>query len=109
MSFQDAYNKLEAAVKDLTTLTVRTFGADLTTVVSGPGVDFDKLVEKARTDGKLSLKMETEIKLDSDTNLVVGEDVEESVRAMHRDAVEAAQRSRQAMLDLIVRTIRGKG
>jgi hypothetical protein len=109
VSFEKAYEKLENAVKDLTTLTVRTFSADLTAVVSGPGVDFDKLVEKAQTDGKVSLEMQTEIMLDSDTDMVIGKDVAESVRSMHRDAVEAAQRSRQAMLDLIVRTIRGKG
>jgi len=108
MSFENALKKLEDAVDDLTTLTVRTFGGKLESIVNLTGADFEKALQKAQTEGVLALKMRTEIKLDSDTDLFVADGVDAATREMHAAAVQAALTARQAIVDLAARTVRGK-
>ena len=108
MSFQDALNKLEAAVEDLTTLTVRTFGGNLDSIVNAEGADFKALLEKARTAGTIKLLMRTEISADSDTDLFVADGSSADARAIHSGAVDSALKARQAIFDLAVQMVRGK-
>ena len=107
MSFQDALTKLEDAVKDLTTLTVRTFGGNLDSIVDAEGAEFDKLLGQAKTAGKIKLLMRTEINADSDTDLFVADNTTADVRAIHLGAVEAALKARQAIVALAIQMVHG--
>jgi hypothetical protein len=108
MSFKDALAKLDDAVKDLTTLTVRTFGGNLDSIVNVEGADFKKALDQAKTAGTIKLLMRTEISADSDTDLFVADGTTADVRAIHLGAVEAALKARQAVVDMALRMAQDK-
>jgi len=105
MALRDALQKLNDAVKDLTSLHVQTFSGELTLDISG-AQDFTELkalLEKAKADGKIMLVAETLAQFDGDSYNFVKQDLNEVppvALEVHENAVQSGIETRMGLLTL---------
>jgi hypothetical protein len=96
----DVIKKLAEGAMDLTELEVLTFEGQLTAIVDNENlIEWDKLLEKAKTVGEVNLVAATQFKIDGDTLFFVAPDVPESLRRAHIEATAAAQQYRQGLVE----------
>ena len=107
MALRDALQKLDEAVKDLTSLHVQTFtGKVETTIDSATSFDdIKKLInaEAGKTDGKIKLVAESLAQFDGDSYNFVREDLENVpplALEVHKNAVKAGIETRLGLLTL---------
>ena len=94
-------SKLELLVEDLAELQVITLQGELTAVVNdaeGSLIDWDKLLQNAKTQGQVKLVAATHIKIDGDTQLFVATNAPESLKQAHLEATAAAQEYRSGLV-----------
>lgn len=102
MGLKQALNELNAAIQDLSSLHVRTYSGTLNLEINGQGdraKALDTAIKSAAGNAKLAL--ETFVCFDGDTYHFVGDDVEDSLRTMHKDAIEAGLKTRQGLMDMV--------
>ena len=101
-SFKQAMEKIGDFIKDISQLNVRTYGGDLTSnVTAGSPVDWDKMLEDAKTTGAISLKLSTDIMIDGDCNHFIADDATEKHQKAHDAALAAGKETRAGIYELI--------
>jgi hypothetical protein len=107
MSFQEAFQTIKDGIGDLSELNVRTFTGDMS--VAAVNVSKVKLVELLQQGGAdLQVKVVgiTNMKIDGDVDqFITSSDVPAMAITAHTAAIEAGQKSRQAMFDLFTDAI----
>ncbi len=100
--------KIKEGLTDLSELQVQTFTGELSTevIASGDGnavLDWQKLIAKARaeTTGEIELVAATNRKFDFDTDIFVSKSATSEQLEIHNNAVEAATKARQALVELL--------
>ncbi len=115
MSFLDTLQtKLSAALADLTSLEVRTYRGDITTVVDTAGDGALRMKEwlAQQATGNLKLVRLTRSEFDGDTVLVVDDGTTEAgpvpqqITAAHEAAVQSAHEMRRGLAELAVRAVK---
>lgn len=101
--FADALQKLKEAAVDFSQLNVRTFVGSLDVAISATGdPDWDALMKKAVTSGKVKLAASTTLRVDGDSdNFEDSELMTAGLRDAHNNAIQAGQEARRAMLEMI--------
>ena len=105
MGLKAALQKLDEAVKDLTSLHVQTFSGELNITLSGDK-GYDTLraeMKKAIKDGNLTLVAETLAQFDGDSYNFVKQDLSDIpslALEVHKNAVEAGIETRLGLLGL---------
>ena len=101
--FSDVLQKLKDAVVDFSQLNVRTFVGSLDIAISGAGdPDWDALMKKAVTDGKVKLAASTTVRIDGDSdNFEDPDHITAGLREAHANAVKAGLESRHAILETV--------
>lgn len=100
MSFKDTFDSIEEGVKNIAELNVRTFTGDIS--VAAGGITEVKLTKLLSGTGSASAQVKvvgiTNMKLDGDVDqFITSSDVPAVTVTAHTSAVEAGQRSRQAV------------
>jgi len=112
MALKDALQKLNDAVKDLTSLHVQTFTGELTTEITG-AEDFDNIraaIKTAKGKNEIKLVAETLAQFDGDSYNFVKEDlgdVPPLALEVHQNAVESGIETRLGLLELFKDLIAG--
>ena len=114
MALQEALQKLNAAVQDLTSLHVQTYSGEITFEITGKEnfQDIRKLIkqEKAKQDSKIHLVAETLAQFDGDSYNFVKQDlanVPPLALDVHKNAVESGIETRLGLLELFTDLIPG--
>ncbi|MBT3241902.1 MAG: hypothetical protein HN352_02055 [Bacteroidetes bacterium] len=105
MALKDALEKLDAAVKDLTSLHVQTFTGTLSSKVDAEKgfANIEETVKAAKTNGDIKLVAEALVKFDGDSyNFVTNDSANAPLRAfeVHKSAVETGLNNRMALLNM---------
>ena len=105
MALKDALQKLNDAVKDLTSLHVQTFSGELNLDISGAQdfTELKKLLETAKANGKIKLIAETLAQFDGDSYNFVKQDLKEIppvALEIHQNAVQSGIETRLGLLTL---------
>ena len=83
------FKKLGEGIADLSELNVQTFSGDITTVIdSGSGgnvIDWTKLLNDAKTSGKVRLIASARIKFDGDSDTFFAEDIASDLKAAYEE------------------------
>ena len=107
MSFQDAFDKIKEGIGDLSQLNVRTFTGDIS--VSAADVTDVKLVsllQQGSAGAEVKVVGITNMKLDGDVDqFITSSNVPAMAITAHSNAIEAGQKTRQAMFDLFTDAI----
>jgi hypothetical protein len=101
--FKQALETIKDAVCDLTSLEVQTYVGDLDVIIkeAGDPKDFDTILEKGKTSGKLKLTYVTKIEFDGDGKVLVPSVVaSDHIQQAHNAAIKAGQDIRLGLLSL---------
>lgn len=96
------FKKLGEEIADLSQLRVQTFTGNITALIdttSGTIIEWQKLLDDAKSTGKVSLAADTKVNFDGDTELFIATDASANLVKAHNDAVAAAQQVRQGLLE----------
>ena len=101
--FKDALKTIGSATVDFSQLNVRTFVGTINISSQGSGdPDWDALMKKAITDGKVSIAASTTIHIDGDCDHFEDPDqITDGLRSAHESAVAAGQAARKAIVDMV--------
>jgi hypothetical protein len=101
--FEEALKTIGDAVVDFSQLNVRTFvGSIKVEVQANKDPDWDTLMKKAVTDGKVLLAASTTVHIDGDCDhFEDGDQISEGLRESHQNAILAGQTARKAIFDMI--------
>ncbi|MEM9303120.1 MAG: hypothetical protein AAGE01_13470 [Pseudomonadota bacterium] len=101
--FEEALSTIKDAVVDLSQLNVRTFVGSITVEVDANGdPDWDNLMKKAISTGKVMMASSTTIRVDGDCDHFEDPDqMTDGLREAHRNAIEAGHTARKAIVDMI--------
>lgn len=107
--FKEAVDKLGEALVDFSELEVITFTGDVTAILTTTGnkksIDWSKLLESASAqDGRVQLVAATQLKIDGDaytfqTNAGLAR--QDDLLKIHAATLEASQRGRAAIVDIL--------
>ena len=101
--FQQALQTIKDTVCDLTSLEVQTYVGDLDVIVkeASDPKDFDAILKKGKTSGKLKLTYVTKIEFDGDGKVLVPSVVaSDHIQQAHNAAVKAGHDIRLGLLSL---------
>ncbi|MDT8399191.1 MAG: hypothetical protein RQ899_11305 [Pseudomonadales bacterium] len=100
MSFTSAFKSITKNIKDLSQLNVRTYTGVISANIDGD--DAEAMLNSARQSGNLKLVGVTTMNLDGDVNQFISNDpdIKDNLHTAHFNAVQASQRSRQAVFDM---------
>ncbi len=108
MALKNVFESLANAVGDLTSLSVETYTGSITADVKGAQgegvIDWEKLVDEAKKDsgGTVHLKLASKFNVDGDATLFIAEgEIPSDLRAAHDGAVNAGQKVRADLMDLL--------
>jgi len=109
--FDDTINQLEAVLKDIKTLTVRTYTGSLSAVIGAdaapPKLSLETILQDAKAKGKIGLVAQTEIEIGGDLDqFFTSDDVPEDIRQAHFQAVTAGQESREALYSMVIGAVK---
>lgn len=100
--FMSIMDKLKDAIKDMASLEVLTFTGNVSaTITDGNAIDWENMIEKAKTGGEVQLVAATKIEFDRDTKLFIASGVEAEILAAHEQAVANATTVRQSFLKMV--------
>jgi hypothetical protein len=105
MSFQDAFKSIGDGIGDLSELSVRTFTGTIT--ANAANASIEKILGAGAAAANLKVVALTSMKIDGDIDQFISSDVDlkDSLLTAHSSAVQAAQRSRQAIVDMFSATV----
>ena len=109
--FEDTINKLEEALKDIKTLTVRTYTGSLSGVIGDnaapPKLSLDEILTNAKAKGNIELVAQTEIEIGGDLDqFLTSDNVSDDIKKAHFEAVTAGQESREALYSIVVGAVK---
>ena len=112
MALKEAFDKLETAVGDLSSLEVKSYSGKLTAEIQSDGegniIDWEKLIAEAKkADGQVSLKLASHFNFDGDATLFAAEgEIPDAMRNAHNEAVQAGRQIRKDLFELFSDTIK---
>ena len=98
------FKKLKDDIADLSELSVQTFTGDIKSVVDsssdGNVINWANLLKNAKSTGEVTLVASTNIEFDGDSNTYYEQNIDPTLLAAHKAAVQSAQEYRQGLLNL---------
>lgn len=106
MSFESAFKSIVSSIEDLSKLEVQTYTGTIDAIVED--ATMDNILENPTTNAKLKLVASTTMCIDGDAKQFISNDSEvtESLHNAHVNTVTAAQKSRQATIQMFAAAIK---
>lgn len=103
-------NKITATLDNLDwlELNVRTFTGDLKGIVKSDDNKWETLIDTAQKAGTIELVAMTRGKLDGDIDQFIMKSPKPALLEAHNAAVESAQRTRKAIVDFVLKGVKGE-
>ncbi|MEM0991087.1 MAG: hypothetical protein AAGK00_19640 [Pseudomonadota bacterium] len=104
MALSDAFGKLKEGLLDLSSLEVRTFTGEIDLMVGavdGDADNFKKMLDEAKAEGKVSMKIYTRLDADGDSDhFVAASGVDDAMVTSHVAAFKMGQEIRRSYIEL---------
>lgn len=106
--FQDAYNKIAAALDDALNLDVVTFKGTIQTAITDvekPPTKIEEVLKAAKTNGTVTLLASTKMSIDGDVLVYFDEKITADEAKAHAALVEVGQKAREATFNFILNVV----